>query len=117
MTIVLGGKTIFVSHFDTLRGAGAKEINHNEFAQRITGNYGPQFHSDASWKTDHTCIAHLGMLANGPVDWSSRLLKVAASSYRAKSASGCVAAKRNTFLLLGHLLDYAIGTKLDGGAT
>ncbi|NJR41756.1 MAG: hypothetical protein HC767_02915, partial [Akkermansiaceae bacterium] len=118
MTLVLGGKTISVPHFNTLRDAGAKEINHNEFAQRITGNYGLHFYSDASWKTDHTYIAHLGMFANGPVDWSSRLLKVAASSCQAETAAGCVAAKRNTFLrnLLGHLLD-AIGTKLSGGAT
>eukprot|EP00965_Chrysotila_dentata_P060616 2008529-Pleurochrysis_carterae.AAC.1 len=80
MTLVLGGKTIAVPHFDTLRDAGAMKINHNEFAQRITGNYGLHFYSDASWKTDYTYIAHLGMFANCPVDWSSRLLKVAASS-------------------------------------
>eukprot|EP00965_Chrysotila_dentata_P123059 4067608-Pleurochrysis_carterae.AAC.1 len=29
MTLVLGGKTISEPHFDTLRDAGAKEINHN----------------------------------------------------------------------------------------
>eukprot|EP00965_Chrysotila_dentata_P159960 5283228-Pleurochrysis_carterae.AAC.1 len=28
-TLVLGGKTISVPNFDTLRDAGAKEINHN----------------------------------------------------------------------------------------
>eukprot|EP00965_Chrysotila_dentata_P115548 3818848-Pleurochrysis_carterae.AAC.1 len=58
------------------------------------------------------------MFANGHVDWSFCLLKVAASSCQAETAAGCVAAKRNTFLpkLLGHLLD-AIGTKLSGGAT
>eukprot|EP00965_Chrysotila_dentata_P166866 5509895-Pleurochrysis_carterae.AAC.4 len=68
MTLVLGGKTISVPHFDTLRDAGAKEINHNEFAQRITGNFGLHFYLDASWKTDNTDIAHLGMFVNGPVD-------------------------------------------------
>eukprot|EP00965_Chrysotila_dentata_P086484 2854497-Pleurochrysis_carterae.AAC.1 len=78
MSLVLGGKTIFVPHFDTIRDAGAKEINHNEFAQRITGNCALHFYSDASGKTDHTYIAHFGMFANGFVDWSSRLLKVAA---------------------------------------
>eukprot|EP00965_Chrysotila_dentata_P122827 4059591-Pleurochrysis_carterae.AAC.1 len=61
MALVLGGKTISVPHFYTLRDAGAKEINQNAFAsQRITGNYGLHFYSDLSWKTDHTCIAHLG---------------------------------------------------------
>eukprot|EP00965_Chrysotila_dentata_P214619 6188291-Pleurochrysis_carterae.AAC.1 len=75
MTIVLGGKTISVPHLDTLRDAGAKEINHKQFAQRITGSYGLLFYSDASWKTDHTYIAHLSMFAKGPVDWSSRLFK------------------------------------------
>eukprot|EP00965_Chrysotila_dentata_P032291 1076374-Pleurochrysis_carterae.AAC.3 len=117
--LVLGGKNIFVPHFDTLRDAGAMEINPNDFAQRITGNHGLFFYFDASWKTDHTYIAHFGVLfANGPVDWSSRLLKVDASSCLAETAAGCVAAKRNTFLrnLVGHLLD-VIGTKLNGGAT
>eukprot|EP00965_Chrysotila_dentata_P180431 5956025-Pleurochrysis_carterae.AAC.1 len=33
IALVLGGKTISVPHCDTLRDAGAKEINHNEFAQ------------------------------------------------------------------------------------
>eukprot|EP00965_Chrysotila_dentata_P075867 2506817-Pleurochrysis_carterae.AAC.1 len=75
MKLVLGGMTILLPHFYTLRDAGAKEINHNEFAQRITGNYGLHFYSDASWKTDHTYITHLGMSVNGTVDWSSRLLK------------------------------------------
>eukprot|EP00965_Chrysotila_dentata_P035468 1179905-Pleurochrysis_carterae.AAC.1 len=75
MTLVLGGKTISVPHFDTFCDAGAKEINHNELAQRITGNYGLHFYSDASRKTNHTYSAHLGMFANGPVDWSSRLLE------------------------------------------
>eukprot|EP00965_Chrysotila_dentata_P164582 5433391-Pleurochrysis_carterae.AAC.3 len=76
MTLVLGGKTISVPHFDTLSGAGAKEISNNEFAQRITGNYGLHFYCESSWKTDHAYIAHFGMFANGPVDWSSRLLKL-----------------------------------------
>eukprot|EP00965_Chrysotila_dentata_P096995 3206402-Pleurochrysis_carterae.AAC.1 len=53
MALVLGGKNISVPHFDTLRDAGAKEMNDNEFAQRITDNYGLHFYSDASWKTDH----------------------------------------------------------------
>eukprot|EP00965_Chrysotila_dentata_P204725 6182511-Pleurochrysis_carterae.AAC.1 len=79
MTLVLGGKSISVPHFDTFRDAGAEEINHNELAQLITGNYGLHFYSYASWMTDRTYIAHLGMSANGPVDWSSRLLKVATS--------------------------------------
>eukprot|EP00965_Chrysotila_dentata_P025463 846621-Pleurochrysis_carterae.AAC.1 len=87
MTLVLEGKTISVSHFDTLRDAGAKEIDHNKFAQRITGNYGAHFYSDVSWKTDHTHIAHLGMFANGPVDGCSRLLKVAATSCEAETAA------------------------------
>eukprot|EP00965_Chrysotila_dentata_P095253 3148464-Pleurochrysis_carterae.AAC.3 len=78
--LVLGGKNIFVPRFDTLRDAGAKEIDPNDFAQRITGDHGLHFYSDASWKTDHTYIAHFGMFINGSVDWSSRLLKVAASS-------------------------------------
>eukprot|EP00965_Chrysotila_dentata_P156778 5180067-Pleurochrysis_carterae.AAC.1 len=30
MTLVLGGKTISVPHFDILRDAGDKEINYNE---------------------------------------------------------------------------------------
>eukprot|EP00965_Chrysotila_dentata_P074184 2450188-Pleurochrysis_carterae.AAC.1 len=62
--------------------------------------------------------AHLGMFANGPVDWNSRLLEVATSSCQAETAAGCVAAKQNTCLrnLLAHLLD-AINTKLSGGAT
>eukprot|EP00965_Chrysotila_dentata_P049000 1625357-Pleurochrysis_carterae.AAC.4 len=68
--------------------------------------------------TDHTYITHFGMFADGPVDWSSRLLKVAASSFQDETAADCVAAKRNIFLrnFLGHLLD-VIGTKLNGGAT
>eukprot|EP00965_Chrysotila_dentata_P263081 6214752-Pleurochrysis_carterae.AAC.5 len=58
------------------------------------------------------------MFDNVPVDWSSRLLKVAASFCLAKTTAGFVAAKRSTFLLnlLGHFLD-AIGNKLNGGAT
>eukprot|EP00965_Chrysotila_dentata_P070983 2345882-Pleurochrysis_carterae.AAC.1 len=43
MILVLGGKTISLPHFDTLRDAGAKELKHNEFAQRITGNYTPVY--------------------------------------------------------------------------
>eukprot|EP00965_Chrysotila_dentata_P091545 3022702-Pleurochrysis_carterae.AAC.1 len=58
------------------------------------------------------------MFTNGPVDWSSYLLKVATASCQVETAAGCVAAKRKTFLrnLLGHLL-IAIGTKLNGGTT
>eukprot|EP00965_Chrysotila_dentata_P001232 40039-Pleurochrysis_carterae.AAC.1 len=57
------------------------------------------------------------MFVNGPVNWSARLLKVAASSCQAETAAGCVAAKQNSFLriLLGHLFD-AIHTKLNDGA-
>eukprot|EP00965_Chrysotila_dentata_P194613 6176473-Pleurochrysis_carterae.AAC.1 len=57
------------------------------------------------------------MFANGPIDWSSRLHKVAANFCQTVSAAGCLAAKRNFFLrnLFGHLLD-SIGTKLNGGA-
>eukprot|EP00965_Chrysotila_dentata_P004486 145882-Pleurochrysis_carterae.AAC.2 len=43
MTLVLGGKTFSLPHFDTFRGACALEINHNEFEQRITGIYGLHF--------------------------------------------------------------------------
>eukprot|EP00965_Chrysotila_dentata_P154983 5120849-Pleurochrysis_carterae.AAC.1 len=101
-----------------MRDAGAKEVGPNDFEQRITDNHGLYFYSDPSRKTDHTYIAHFGMFTNGHVDWSSRFLKVAASSCQAKTAAGCVAAKRNTFLrnLLGHILD-VIGTKLNGDAT
>eukprot|EP00965_Chrysotila_dentata_P096442 3187137-Pleurochrysis_carterae.AAC.1 len=58
------------------------------------------------------------MFANGSVDWSARLRKVAASSCQAETSAGCIAVKRNIFLrtFLGYLLD-AIGTKLNGGAT
>eukprot|EP00965_Chrysotila_dentata_P107763 3559284-Pleurochrysis_carterae.AAC.3 len=118
MTLMLGGKTISVPNFDTLRDAGAKQINNNEFAQRRTGNFGLHFCFDASWKTDRTYIAHLGKFANGHVNWSFRLLKVAASSCQAETAASCVAGKRNTTPLrnlFGHLLD-VIGTKLNGGA-
>eukprot|EP00965_Chrysotila_dentata_P128852 4260270-Pleurochrysis_carterae.AAC.2 len=115
--LVFGGKSIFVPHVDTLRAAvSAKEINPNDFAESITGNHGLYFYSDASWKTNHTYIAHFGMFANGLVDWSSRLLKVAASSGQTETAAGCVVAKRNTFLfnLLGLSLDI-ISTKLNRG--
>ena len=114
----LGGLAIDVPTFDTLRDAGAKKIDLDDFARRITLNHGLHIYSDASWKVDHTYIAHLAFFANGPVDWSSRLLKVSASSCQAETAAGCIAAKRNTFLrnLLSHLLD-ACGDKLSGGAT
>eukprot|EP00965_Chrysotila_dentata_P115366 3812999-Pleurochrysis_carterae.AAC.1 len=58
------------------------------------------------------------MFANDTVNWSFRLLKLAASSCPAETAGGCVAAKQNTLLrnLLSQLLD-TIGTKLSGGAT
>eukprot|EP00965_Chrysotila_dentata_P016672 553346-Pleurochrysis_carterae.AAC.2 len=59
------------------------------------------------------------MFANSPIDWSSRLFKVAASSCQAETAAGRVAAKRNTFLrnFLGHLLGVLGTNKLNGGAT
>eukprot|EP00965_Chrysotila_dentata_P003763 123288-Pleurochrysis_carterae.AAC.1 len=74
MTLVLCGKAISVPRFDTLRDAGAKEINHNEFAQ-------PHVH-------------RAGMFANGPVEWNSRsrLLIFAAISCQTDTAAGCVAA-------------------------
>eukprot|EP00965_Chrysotila_dentata_P049865 1653039-Pleurochrysis_carterae.AAC.1 len=58
------------------------------------------------------------MFANGPVDWSSRFLKVAASSCQAETAASCVvpSGTPSSANLFGHLLD-AIGTKLSGGTT
>eukprot|EP00965_Chrysotila_dentata_P106170 3506509-Pleurochrysis_carterae.AAC.2 len=75
-------------HFGTLRDAGAKKISPNDFAQRITGNNGLTSYLVHPARSDHTYIAHVGMFANGSVDWNSRLLKVAASSCQAETAAG-----------------------------
>eukprot|EP00965_Chrysotila_dentata_P033348 1110300-Pleurochrysis_carterae.AAC.2 len=118
--LVLGGENIFVPHLDTLRDAGAKEINPNDFAQCIAGNHSFYFHSDThpGRPTTPTFICALRYVCQ-----RSRRLELAPSQSRrsscqAKTADGCVAAKRNTFLrnLLGHSLDI-IETKLNGGAT
>jgi hypothetical protein len=116
--IVLGGHTIDIPTFDTIRDAGAIEIAPSDLARRLRDNHGLHIYSDASWKTDATYVSHLIMFANGPIDWSCRLLKVSASSCQAETAAGCIAAKRNIFVrnLLTDLLD-AVGTSLRGGAT
>jgi hypothetical protein len=115
---VLGGKSITIPTFTTIRDAGAKELSASDLEKRLTENFGLITFSDSSWKTDHTYIAHVGFLLNGPVDWSSRLLKVSASSCHAETAAACIAARRNRYIraLTSHLLSM-VGEELRGGAT
>jgi hypothetical protein len=116
--IVLGGQTIDVPVFTTLRDAGAKELSADELKARLTGNAGLMTYSDSSWKVDHTYVAHVSFVMTGPVEWSTRLLKVSASSCHAETAAACMAAKRNRYIraLLSHLFNL-VSTELKGGAT
>ena len=73
---------------------GKVEINRTKFES----NLGLHVYCDASWRVDNTYAGHVIMLLNAALDWSSKLLKVQASSSEAEISSGCLATRRLLFV-------------------
>ena len=65
---------------------------------KFEANMGLHAYSDASWKVDDTYAGHVILANNAAIDWSSKLLKVKASSAEAEISAGCLATKRIIFV-------------------
>ena len=117
-SITYGGHEIIQPVLGEMFDESAKAVAFSDISRRLNENYGLHIFSDASWKTDGTYLAFIVKFANGPIDWSSRLLKVSASSCQAETGAGCLAAKRNVFVrnVINELLT-VLGLTLQGGAT
>ena len=92
MGIKYGGTEIQIPDLEGL--AGKVKIDKGKFES----NMGLHAFSDASWKTDNTYAGHVIKANNASVDWSSKLLKVKASSSEAEISAGCLATKRLNFV-------------------
>ena len=61
-------------------------------------NFGVHGYCDASWLL-RSVGGHIVMMCNGPVDWSSKLIRVIChSSSEAEIAAGCFLGKRSVFI-------------------
>jgi len=60
--------------------------------------YGAHVFCDASWQL-RSVAAYVIMMCNGPIDWSSKIIRVIChSSSEAEIAAGCAAGKRTVFI-------------------